>query len=190
MKQLWAIFMNLPLLCSSPLLSLPLGLFFPASFSMPCLLEKRPHFGAPAIFVLPQDEVIVAAHHVMAWVHWAPTIAALFGVAIAYLLYQFTPALPEKLSQTFKYLYGFLYQQWYFDKLYDWLFVTPTFKTSKILWEEGDQEIIDGLGPNGLGFLSLASGGILCRLQTGYVYHYAFAMIIGVVLMMAWYFWG
>jgi len=169
---------------------LAIGSVFSGSFLDSLFVGEKTLFWGAAIFVLPQDEVITAAHHVVGWVHWAPTIAALFGIAIAYLLYQFFPTLPEKLSQNFKYLYSFLYHQWYFDKFYEWLFVTPTLKTSQVLWEEGDQEVIDGLGPNGLGFLSLASGDLLCRLQTGYVYHYAFAMIIGITLMMALYFLG
>ncbi|MBY0273265.1 MAG: NADH-quinone oxidoreductase subunit L [Alphaproteobacteria bacterium] len=179
-----------PLIMLIPIIILAIGAVFSGSLLELLFVGEKTTFWGMAIFVLPQDEVIKAAHHVGGWVHWAPTIAALFGVAIAYFLYQFTSSLPEKLSQTFKYLYSFLYHQWYFDKLYNWMFVTPTLKTSQVLWKEGDREIIDGLGPNGLGFLSLASGGLLCRLQTGYVYHYAFAMIIGVTLMMAWYFWG
>jgi NADH-quinone oxidoreductase subunit L len=96
---------------------------------------------------------------------------------------------PQKFSFTFRGIYTFLYQKWYFDELYEYLFVKPSLKLAKILWEEGDQEVIDGLGPNGLASLSVAWGGVLCRLQTGYVYHYAFAMIIGLVLMVAWYVW-
>lgn len=146
-------------------------------------------FWGNSIFVLPEDNVIEAAHHVGAWVEWSPTLATLIGIGLAYCLYVFAKSWPERLSMTFSKIYSFLVHKWYFDELYDLLFVRFSFKLGKIFWEEGDKEMIDGLGPNGLAVLSMSGGRLLCRLQTGYLYHYAFAMIIGLVLMIGWYFW-
>lgn len=179
-----------PLIMLLPIAVLAIGAVFSGTFLDPLFVGEETTFWGTSIFVLPQDEVIKAAHHVEWWVDWVPTFIALVGIGIAYYFYSYKTLWPEKLSQTFKGLYAFLFNQWYFDKLYNGLFVNPTLKTADVLWKEGDQEIIDGLGPNGIGDLSLKSGGILCRLQTGYVYHYAFAMIVGVVLMITWYFLG
>ena len=178
-----------PLIMLIPLVVLAIGSIFSGNVLYELFVGEETSFWGSAIFVLPEDEVIKAAHHVYGWVHWSSTIAACCGVALAYLLYVAAKSWPQKLSFTFRGIYTFLYQKWYFDELYEYLFVKPSLKLAKILWEEGDQEVIDGLGPNGIASLSVACGGVLCRLQTGYVYHYAFAMIIGLVLMVAWYVW-
>ncbi len=178
-----------PLIMLIPLVVLAAGALFSGSALYDVFVGENTSYWGSAIFVLPEDEVITAAHHVSSWVHWSPTLAALIGIGLAYFLYVFAKNWPEKLSTTFSGTYAFLFNKWYFDELYEWLFVNPSLKLGKILWEEGDQEAIDGLGPNGLSTLAVTGGGLLCRLQTGYVYHYAFAMIIGLVLMIGWYFW-
>ncbi|EKE09538.1 MAG: hypothetical protein ACD_16C00139G0006 [uncultured bacterium] len=177
-----------PLIMLIPIVVLAIGSVLSGNFLEQLFVGEKTTFWGTAIFVLPQNEVIEAAHHVKWWIDWAPTFAALLGLGFATCFYFYKSLWPERLSKTFKSLYAFLCNQWYFDKLYESWFVNPTLKTGHILWEGGDQEIIDGFGPNGIGDLSLKSGGILCRFQTGYVYHYAFAMIIGVVVMMTWYF--
>jgi NADH-quinone oxidoreductase subunit L len=178
-----------PLTMLFPLFVLALGSLFSGYWLNYLFVGEETTFWGDAIFVLPEDEVIQAAHHVSPWIHWSPTFAALFGIGLAYLMYQSAKAWPEKLSQRFKGIYTFLYNKWYFDELYNRLFVNTSFKLGKTLWEEGDQEIIDGLGPNGASLLSVKGGRLLCYLQTGYVYHYAFAMIIGIVLMISYYYW-
>jgi NADH-quinone oxidoreductase subunit L len=178
-----------PLTMLFPLFILAVGSLFSGYWLDYLFVGEKSTFWGSAIFVLPQDEVIQAAHHVPNWIHWSPTLAAFFGIGLAYFMYQFAKAWPEKLSLRFKGVYTFLYNKWYFDELYGRLFVNPSFKLGKTLWEEGDQEVIDGLGPNGFAALSVMGGRLLCRLQTGYVYHYAFAMIMGIVLMISWYYW-
>lgn len=177
-----------PLVMLIPLVVLAIGALFSGSILSELFVGEKTSFWGTAIFVLPEDEVIGAAHHVESWVKWAPTVAALLGIGIAYILYIFIQSLPQKMALMFPRIWEFLRNKWYFDELYGWLFVNPSLKLGKILWEEGDQEIIDELGPNGIANLSVLGGKFLCRLQTGYVYHYAFAMIIGLVLMISWYF--
>ncbi len=177
-----------PLIILIPLVVLAIGSLFSGSLLYDLFVGEGTTFWGAAIFVLPEDDVMTPAHHVVHWVEWSPSIAAFLGIGVAYLFYVYETDWPEKFATTFKKTYLFVYNKWYFDELYQWLFVNPSLKFGKVLWEEGDQEAIDGLGPNGLATLSVASGGVLCRLQTGYVYHYAFAMIIGLVLMMGWYF--
>ncbi len=93
------------------------------------------------------------------------------------------------MAQVFKPLYNLLLNKWYFDELYDAIFVKPSLWIGKILWLEGDKAIIDGLGPDGMAKISMAGSGVLCRLQSGYLYHYAFAMIVGLVGFIGWFVW-
>ena len=84
-------------------------------------------------------------------------------------------------------LYTFLYNKWYFDELYDFLFVRPAKRLGRFLWKVGDGMIIDGLGPDGISkrVLDVTRGAV--RLQSGYVYHYAFAMLVGVAALVTWF---
>lgn len=178
-----------PLIMLGPLLILATGSLFSGYTFYDLFVGENTTFWGNAIFVLPQDEVIKAAHYVEGWVEWLPTFAAFLGIGVAYLLYTFGEKWAQQLSLFFKRTYNFLYNKWYFDTLYNYLFVTPSLKLGKFLWKEVDKEIIDGVGPNGFASLSIVGGRFLCRLQTGYVYQYAFAMILGIVLMIGWYLW-
>ena len=84
-------------------------------------------------------------------------------------------------------LYLFLYNKWYFDELYDFLFVRPALKLGRILWKRGDGTIIDGLGPDGIAARVLDATKGAIALQSGYVYHYAFAMLVGVAALVTWF---
>ena len=93
------------------------------------------------------------------------------------------PTLPAATARTFRPIYLFFLNKWYFDELYDWLFVKPAHWLGRKLWKTGDGRIIDGLGPDGVAARVIDMTGRVVRLQTGYVYHYAFAMMIGVALI-------
>jgi NADH-quinone oxidoreductase subunit L len=86
-------------------------------------------------------------------------------------------------------IWSFLYNKWYFDELYDATFVRAARWLGDFFWKEGDQKIIDGLGPDGVSALSYATGQRTGRLQTGYVYHYAFVMLVGVVALLSYVLW-
>jgi NADH-quinone oxidoreductase subunit L len=126
-------------------------------------------------------------HEVPGWVGWSATIAMLGGFALAYLYYIVAPWLPALTARIFRPIYLFLLNKWYFDELYDWLFVRPAFWLGRLLWKGGDGKIIDGLGPDGIAGRVLWTTGRIVKLQTGYVYHYAFAMLIGVALIITWF---
>jgi NADH-quinone oxidoreductase subunit L len=121
------------------------------------------------------------------WVEFGPFVATLLGFAIAYYYYILHPALPEKMAARRGLLYLFLYNKWYFDELYDFLFVRPSLWLGRVLWKVGDGRIIDGLGPDGIAARVLDATRGAVRIQTGYVYHYAFAMLIGVVALATWF---
>jgi NADH-quinone oxidoreductase subunit L len=131
----------------------------------------------------PHNHIRHAMHEVPDWVGWAPFIAMLAGFGLSWLYYMAAPWLPGATAIVFKPLYLFLLNKWYFDELYDWLFVRPAFWLGRLLWKRGDGTIIDGLGPDNIAARVLWTTGRVVKLQTGYVYHYAFAMLIGVALI-------
>ena len=133
---------------------------------------------------------IERAHHVPAWVPFSPLVVGLCGIALAYLFYIKSPHLPKNLAAKFPRLYLFLLNKWYFDELYDFLFVRPSKRIGQTLWKFWDEKIIDGLGPNGAALLTHLAAGRTSKLQTGYVYHYAFVMLIGVLAVMTWVIFG
>ncbi|MBW6507157.1 MAG: NADH-quinone oxidoreductase subunit L [Rhodobacteraceae bacterium] len=139
-----------------------------------------------AIFFAPDNTVIDDAHHAPAWVKVAPFIAMLLGLATAWVFYIVAPATPRKLAELQPVLYRFLLNKWYFDEIYDWLFVNPAKAIGRFLWKRGDGSVIDGL-VNGVAMgliprLTRLAG----RVQSGYLFHYAFAMVIGIAVLMFW----
>ncbi len=145
--------------------------------------------GAPgegAIHQAPNNTVLNDAHDVPKWVKVAPFIAMLGGLLVAYIFYIAVPSLPARWAEVNRPLYLFLLNKWYFDEIYDAVFVRPAQALGRFLWKFGDTKIIDG-GINGLAlgiipFLTRLAG----RAQSGYVFHYAFAMVLGVVALITW----
>ncbi|MBI3676564.1 MAG: NADH-quinone oxidoreductase subunit L [Proteobacteria bacterium] len=141
-----------------------------------------------------QGAVAVAAGHtpngienVPVWVEFAPFVLTILGFAIAYYYYILRPELPAQMAAKRGLLYLFLYNKWYFDEIYDFLFVQPALRFGRFLWKFGDGTIIDGLGPDGIAARVLDTTRQTIRLQSGYVYHYAFAMLIGVMGLATWF---
>jgi NADH-quinone oxidoreductase subunit L len=145
--------------------------------------EGYKEFWGKALFEGQANHILHALHEAPDWVGWAPTLAMLGGFALSYLYYIAAPSLPAATARAFRPIYLFLLNKWYFDELYDWLFVRPAFWIGRLLWKRGDGTIIDGLGPDGIANRVLWTTGRVVKLQTGYVYHYAFAMLIGVALI-------
>jgi len=136
-------------------------------------------------------EILEAMHHVPAWVFWSPTVMMAAGFVIAWGCYILFPGLPAVLARWFRPVYLFLLNKWYFDELYDVVFVRTAKRVGTFLWRQGDGRVIDGFGPDGVSARVLDVTRGVVRLQTGYVYHYAFAMLIGVAALITWYmFWG
>jgi NADH-quinone oxidoreductase subunit L len=148
---------------------------------------ERTEFWKHAILVLPQHQTLGSGRELPVLIAFLPLIAGVVGIALAYFCYMFRPDIPERLSTQFRALYLFLLNKWYFDELYDRLFVRTAFSLGDGLWKTGDGAIIDGLGPDGIAAATRELAREASRLQTGYVYHYAFAMLIGVVGLVTWY---
>jgi len=147
-------------------------------------------FWKHALFVGSDNKILETMEHVPAIVSLAPTLMMLIGFAVAYYMYIVDRRAPKALADANPALYRFLLNKWYFDELYDFLFVRPAFRIGRAFWKGGDGALIDGLGPDGISarVLDFARGAV--RLQTGYVYHYAFAMLLGVAIIATWYLFG
>lgn len=122
------------------------------------------------------------------WVFYAPLIVSVAGLGWAWLWYVRRPELPARFVKDNSPLYQFLLNKWYFDTLYDFLFVKPSKNIGRFLWKEGDGRLIDGFGPHGVANTVLQTTRRVVKLQTGYIYHYAFAMLIGIALMVTFYY--
>jgi NADH-quinone oxidoreductase subunit L len=142
---------------------------------------------APYLQAFAESHAIHAAHESPFWVKAAPLVVAFIGIALAYQMYIRDPALPQRLARRFRGLYLFLLNKWYFDELYDALFVRPAHFIGHGLWKAGDGAVIDGVGPDGVAAATQNLARRASKLQSGYLYHYAFAMLIGVVLLISWY---
>ena len=144
-------------------------------------------FWGKAIYEGAQNHILHEMHKIPKWVGWAPFAAMASGFVLAWIYYIKAPHLPAATARAFKPLYLFFLNKWYFDELYDRLFVRPAFWLGRLLWKTGDGRIIDGLGPDGIAARVQAMTGRVVKMQTGFVYHYAFAMLIGVALIASWF---
>jgi NADH-quinone oxidoreductase subunit L len=146
--------------------------------------EEAAFWGA-SLFRAENNHILHEMHQIPPWVGFAPLIAMLTGFVIAWLYYIQAPWLPAATARAFRPLYLFLLNKWYIDELYDWLFVKPTFAIGRFLWKGGDGAVIDGTIDGTAAGVGRITGRVV-KLQTGYMYHYAFAMLIGVAALLTW----
>ncbi|MEM7022305.1 MAG: NADH-quinone oxidoreductase subunit L [Pseudomonadota bacterium] len=175
-----------PWVMTIPLMVLAFGAAFGGMIGE-VLIEPSRAIWAGSIFVLPQNDMLEAARHIPAGAHYLPLVLAFSGIAIAYFLYIRRPDLPAVIADKVRPVHVFLVHKWYFDELYDLLFVRSSKWIGHNLWRGGDVGVIDAYGPNGIAATSINIARRAMRLQTGYVYHYAFAMLIGVAFLVTWY---
>ena len=143
-------------------------------------------FWKGALFTGAENKILEEIHHVPALVKWTPFIAMLGGFLLAFQFYIRSPQTPVRLAAQHRGLYLFLLNKWYFDELYDFLFVRPAKALGRFLWKKGDGWLIDGFGPDGVSARVLDVTSRAVKLQSGYLYHYAFAMLIGVAALVTW----
>jgi NADH-quinone oxidoreductase subunit L len=147
-------------------------------------------FWRGSLFVGPGNKILEDMETVPWLVSLFPTLMMLGGLLVAYYMYVVDKTAPARLAAGNPLLYRFLLNKWYFDELYDFLFVRPAFWIGRVFWKGGDGFIIDGMGPDGLSARVLDVTRSVVRLQTGYIYHYAFAMLLGVAAFATWYLFG
>ncbi len=142
-------------------------------------------FWRGAIFTGADNHVLHESHEVPTWVKWSPLILTLIGTFAAVWFYVLREGLAKRMADKQGPLWTFLYNKWFFDELYDLVFVKGAKALGDFFWKICDVRIIDGLGPNGAAWAALKSAGRLAKVQSGYVYHYAFVMLIGVAGLLA-----
>jgi len=177
-----------PLVMLLPLVVLAIGaLVAGAVFHNAFIGEGYAAFWKGALFTRPENHILEEMHHLPGWVPLLPSIMMALGFVLAYYMYIVDAKQPARLAADHPILYRFLLNKWYFDELYDAVFVRPAMAIGCFFWRTGDQRIIDGLGPDGISARVLDVTRGVVRVQTGYVYHYAFAMLIGVAALVTFY---
>jgi NADH-quinone oxidoreductase subunit L len=134
--------------------------------------------------------IIEEMEEIPGWIKVLPTLMMAIGAYVSYVFYIRRPYLPEELANQQPMLYQFLLNKWYFDELYDLIFVGPAKWIGRFLWKVGDGYLIDGFGPDGVSARVLDITRNVVKIQTGYLYHYAFAMLIGVAGLITWFMFG
>jgi NADH-quinone oxidoreductase subunit L len=169
-----------------PLVPLVLGAIFAGAIGYYGLnmLGDDGHFWNGSIMLPPAIES--ESTRTPFWIEVEPLMVVFFGIALAWLFYIRRPELPTLLKMQAQGLYRFLLNKWYFDELYDRLFVRNALAVGQFLWRMVDVRIIDGLGPNGAALVSHVVAVRASRAQTGYLYHYAFAMLVGLLVLISW----
>ena len=176
-----------PIVMLIPLFVLALGAIFSGWYFYNDFVGYNwKEFWGNSIFISEKHKAFKLAHYVPLWVKYLPIFLAILGILCAYLFYMLNSNLPKILSKKFSTIYNLFYNKWYFDELYDYLFVKSFIKFGNFFWKKGDEGTIDRFGPNGISNLvkNISSKSII--IQSGYIYHYAFAMLIGLVVLITW----
>jgi NADH-quinone oxidoreductase subunit L len=173
-----------------PLLLLSIGAIFAGGvFAEKFIGAERHEFWRAAIFTLPSNHVLDAVEG-PEWELWAPLTVTTIGFFLAWYFYVLKEGIGARIAARGGPLHAFLYNKWYFDELYDFVFVRGAKALGDLFWKVGDQKIIDGLGPDGVAAVSEAVGRAAGRVQSGYVYHYAFVMLLGVAGLLSFALWA
>ena len=152
--------------------------------------DAAAHSGADfwnnSIQVLAKNDTVTAAHGAPLWVKKLPLVVGVLGIWLAYILYFKSPTIVPRLVDGVKPLHTFFFNKWYFDELYDAMFVKNSVKAGKLFWR-GDKNVIDRYGPDGVSALSMAISKSMSKLQSGFIYHYAFVMMVAVIGGISWF---
>jgi len=145
-------------------------------------------FWQDALFVKAENDTVEAAHNVPMWVKKLPLVMGVLGIFGAWLAYIKYTDLPKKTRANFAWLHTLFYNKYFFDELYTKVFVKNAWRIGRFFWVYGDQKTIDRFGPDGSAGLTQRFAGVLSRVQTGFIYHYAFLMILAVIAILSWFF--
>lgn len=180
-----------PLSMTIPLFFLSLGALFSGYFFVDFFISHDLlKLWGDSIYTLPSNHILEEIHHSPYWVKRLPLIMMLSGFIFAIIFYLIFKSLPSLTARKFSFIYKFFLNKWYFDELYDIVFVKPLKKIGLFLWLIFDKKIIDGFGPDGISSTVVIISRNISKLQTGYVYHYAFAMLIGLGVLITLFMFG
>jgi NADH-quinone oxidoreductase subunit L len=176
-----------PYVMTVPLMILAVGSVFAGILFKSSFLNHHPEeFWGVALFLAESNEIMETFHQVPKWVVFSPTIMMATGFVLAYWMYIVSPSTPASLAARHDILYRFLLNKWYFDEIYDAIFVKPAKWLGRFLWKRGDGWLIDGFGPDGIAARVKDLTARVVQIQTGFLYHYAFAMLIGIAFLITW----
>ena len=144
-------------------------------------------FWQKSIFVLPENDTVEAAHSVPYWVKKLPIVMGVVGLFLGWVFYLRFTGLPAFFTKIFKPLHVLFFNKWFFDEIYNTLLVKPTSAFGRLFWAT-DRNVVDGLGPDGVAKASNGIGKMLGKFQSGYVFHYALVMMIGLIGLVSWFF--
>ena len=179
-----------PKVMLGPLLVLALGALAAGGiFADAFIGPEHGNFWHATLFAAPGNHVL-DAHALPEWVVWAPLTVTAIGFGAAWWFYIRREGLAAAIAARKGPVWSFLYHKWYFDELYHFMFVRGAQALGDLFWKVGDKRLIDGLGPDGVSWLSYRLGKATGRLQTGYVYHYAFVMLLGVAGLLSYALWA
>ncbi|RZI99977.1 MAG: NADH-quinone oxidoreductase subunit L [Brevundimonas sp.] len=175
-----------PWVMLTPLILLSIGAVAAGFAFAPYFIGHGEHeFWRGAIFTGPNNHVLHESHEVPVWVKWSPLVLTLIGTFAAFWLYVLKEGMARRMADRGGLVHAFLYNKWYFDELYQFIFVRGAKGLGDLFWKVGDVKIIDGGGPNGMAWLSRKFAGGLSWFQSGYVYFYAFVMLLGLAGFLA-----
>ncbi|MDA8775981.1 NADH-quinone oxidoreductase subunit L [Alphaproteobacteria bacterium] len=170
-----------------PLVVLSFGaLFAGAAFAGLFVGSEQTAFWAGSIFTAADNQILIELKQVPSWVVLSPLVMMISGFALAWVMYIYRPSWPSEIAAQHDLIYKFLLNKWYFDELYDFIFVRPANWLARFFWKGGDGFVIDGFGPDGIAANVLRVTRRMVGLQSGYVYHYAFVMLLGVAGIVSW----
>jgi len=155
--------------------------------------EKEPRewnkedFWNGSLFVLPENDTVEKAHSVPKWVKYLPLVMGSIGILLGYLFYLLRPTWPAKFVKMFKPFHALAYNKYYFDQLYNAVFIQNALRLGRLFWIRGDQKTVDRFGPDGVAGLSQRIGAMFSRFQSGYIFQYAFVMMIAVIAIISWF---
>lgn len=176
-----------PLVMLLPLFVLAAGACLSGAYAADWFIgEGRAEFWRDALFVREGHDPIEAAHHIEGLVKNLPTLMGALGIALATLAYVMVPSIPAKVAKVFKPLYVLFYNKWFFDEAYELAFRRPALALGRFFWKTGDGAVIDGCGPDGVAALTASISLRLRKAQTGYVYHYAFVIVLALIALVVW----
>jgi NADH-quinone oxidoreductase subunit L len=178
-----------PLTMLVPICLLAIGAIFAGQFFHGIFVgpERAPEYWSGSIAFV--KELAEAAENSTLWVKLSPTIAMLIGLWIAWNNYIRNPGAAAALVEKFPGVYKFVSNKWYFDELYDVIFVRPALWLGRLFWKGGDEGTIDRFGPHGAAYAVSVGNRIAYRFQSGYLYSYALVMLLGLIGAATWAIW-
>ena len=166
-----------------PLILLSMGAIFAGYVFSPFFVESESFWKGSIAF---NEHLMHEMHGVPVWVKLSASVAMLIGLAVAWLAYIKDTSIPGKFVAQFSQVHAFLYNKWYFDELYNFLFVRPAFWLGNVFWKRGDVGLIDRFGPNGAAWIVERGAVVAKRIQSGYLYSYALVMLLGLIAAISW----